>query len=309
MIIFCACSGLMVGAYPHLQERVLKPERKFNELRSYAEMPWFTGTRYPKWGQLYFLDSGAFSAFSRGFPVELQRYGEFIQRYKASFDYYANLDAIPQNNDFAAAAQETLENQLRLEEMGLSPIPVYHKGEPEEYLVRYLEKYDYICLGGLVSDSTLSNEDFFEYVWGKYLANPDGTPKRKIHAFGMTSLKSMVAYPWYSVDSSTWLIHSKHGQIAVPVKRSGKYDYTVKPYLIAVSDRSSAKQWMGWHIDTLPEEHRDEILGYLKEKDIDVEKLRGYPDWRFAANLEYWIDLQNYGTFCTKYVKKQHELL
>lgn len=309
MRLFMACSGMMLGAYEHLRSRFLTPGNTFNELRSYVELEYFTGHTLPRYGSCFFLDSGAFSAYSRGAPVTVDAYGEFLGRYSGQIEYYANLDAIP-DGSVQRAAEDTRSNQRAFEAKGLSPIPVFHKGEPFSFLEEYIEQYPYLCLGGLVSDSDIDNEQFFNHVWKHFLTNPDGTPKLKVHAFGMTSLKLLKQYPWYSADSSTWLIHSKLGQIAVPtMKPDGSYDYNTKPWLLFTSEKSRAKEWYGYHIDSLDPTRLALVQQYLDSKQIKLDDLRGYPDWRFAANLEYWLDLQKFGSFPSRYVQAQVELL
>ena len=308
MKVFCACSGMMLAEYDFLRDRILKPERNFSELRSYVELEWFTGHTLPRFGKTFFLDSGAFSAHSVGREVDIDKYADFLHRYGSQMDYYANLDAIPKTSA-EQAAKDTLAHQTILESYGLKPIPVFHKGEPWSFLEQYIERYPYLCLGGLVSDSDISNEQFFDYVWSRYLTKPDGSPKVKVHAFGMTSLELMLKYPWYSVDSSTWLIHAKLGQVVIPAKKNGKYDYTRKPYILAVSEKASARQWLGWHIDTLNDDLKGPVLEYLTERGMEVEDLRGYPSWRFLCNLEYWVDVQAYAPFVDKYLPREVDLL
>src|SRR5437868_5026601 len=105
-------------------------DTKWYELRSYAELFDFSGHTIPVFGSDFFLDSGAFSAMKQGFDINCGNYGRFLAKHSDRIHMYANLDAIPtsqRKDEVARAAQVTLENQKKLEEMGLKPVPVYHR--------------------------------------------------------------------------------------------------------------------------------------------------------------------------------------
>src|SRR5690606_11430218 len=102
------------------------------------------------------LDSGAFSAWTRGEILKLDDYITFIKRYEGRLNSYINLDVIPGTRgtvptvkevEYAAAA--SLDNYKSMVAAGLRPIPVFHYGENLRWLDRLLEAgADYICLGG-----------------------------------------------------------------------------------------------------------------------------------------------------------------
>lgn len=304
--------GVMFDTYDDLRDRILSKHKKVCELRSYWEWRFFTGHTPHIYGKPFMLDSGAYTAYSKQTFIDLDNYAKFCLKHRDKIDYYINLDAIPKSDSEAhrrEAAEQTWKNQLELESYGLTPLPVFHKGEPEEFLERYIDKYDYICLGGLVADSVLTNEEFFERVWDQYLTKADGTPKVRVHAFGMTSRPNMFAYPWFSVDSTTWLVHAKIGQIDIPRKINGRYDYNVKPHTIMVSDKSTAKQFYGQHLDTLPESTREMMAEYLATRDMTLEQVSTHAVWRFAANMDYWIGVQDFATFPTHFKKREVDLL
>lgn len=311
MNLYLACSGMMMKTYAdHLVPRFVEPTPRFAELRSYWELRFFSGHTLPIYGRPYFIDSGAFSAYSKGQPVTLDEYSKFLDKYHDQIDVYANLDSIPKQMTPEAreqAAMETLANQQYLESFGLKPLPVFHMGEPYEYLESYLEEYEYICLGGLVDSGDY--DIFFNHVWENYLTDGAGRPTHKIHAFGMTSVPQMVNYPWFSVDSSTWLVHSKIGYISYPKKLVKGWDWNDKPLLVAVSDKSSARQHIDKHYDTMSSARQESVREYLSMWNLEVDELRKHPVKRFEANLEYWIALQNNAKFSETFRASQYELL
>lgn len=138
-----------------------------------------------------FLDSGAFSAMSKGSVIDIDEYCNFIKR--TGVTYYATLDVI-------GNAKATLENhKYMINKYGLNPIPAFHMGSKIEELEPLLE-YNYIALGGLVFSSGIMNH--CDEVWHYILTNK---PNLKVHAFGLTNIELMNRYPWYSVDSSSFM--------------------------------------------------------------------------------------------------------
>lgn len=97
-----------------------------------------------------FIDSGAFTAHEQEQPIKLERYGRFLDEvatYDEDVTLYANLDEI-------GDPEGTLGNQLALEDMGLSPVPVFHFGQKRRYLRDILDRgYDMIALGGMVGQA------------------------------------------------------------------------------------------------------------------------------------------------------------
>ena len=78
-----------------------------------------------------FLDSGAYSAWSKGIEINIDEYIEFVKKYKDNLTVYANLDDIN-------SPEKTWENQRYMESKGLKPLPCFHYGEDVKYLKRCL---------------------------------------------------------------------------------------------------------------------------------------------------------------------------
>lgn len=153
----------------------------------------------------YFLDSGAYSSFSQGKPIDIDAYAEFVKKYKNEIDVYANLDAI-------GDPQQTQRNQEYLESLGLHPLPVYHYGEPLKILEKLLDKYSYIALGGMVPIATNPLQMWLDYIW-EFLSDKDGKPLVKVHGFGMTIRRLITRYAWFSIDSTSPIINAAMGVI------------------------------------------------------------------------------------------------
>jgi len=212
-----------------------------------------------------FLDSGAFSAKSKGAKIDIAEYIDFIKEHKDSIDVYANLDVI-------GDAEATWKNQEKMEKAGLNPLPVFHLEEKMNeqtahgYLNRCLE-YSYFCLGGMAKGySSVSRNHYLDWCFRIICDTPDNMPKSKVHGFGIAAFNWLLTYPWYSIDSSTWSVVGRMGSILVPRTRNGEWDYSRAPLKIGVTIRNPGKHVQDQHIDTLSETHRDEVLRYVESK-------------------------------------------
>ena len=153
-----------------------------------------------------------FSFFdSEIFKTYLDNYIKFLVEYKDQFDIYVNLDVIKN-------AEKTWEIQQYMESFGLSPLPVYHIGEDVKWFKMYMDKYDYIAVGGLGSKS-MSKATYVRYfgdeVFSLVCDTPDRMPRVKIHGFALTAPDLMSRYPWYSVDSVS-------GDSLILIKEAGR---------------------------------------------------------------------------------------
>lgn len=120
-----------------------------------------------------FLDSGAFSAWSQGVEIDIQEYISFIKEHEDIIEVYANLDDI-------TSPQRTWDNQKIMEKAGLRPLPTFHYGEADEWLLRYLDAgHDYIALGGMVPISSDHLNTWLDRLFTKYLCSPMGSPIRR----------------------------------------------------------------------------------------------------------------------------------
>lgn len=149
-----------------------------------------------------FLDSGGFSAFTKGVKIDIYEYIDFIKKIEDKITAYAVLDVI---GDPVATAK----NQGIMEEAGLNPVPVFHAFSDLKYLEDMVSKYDYIALGGLVP---LARDKRRLAAWLDRCFSVIKNGAR-VHGFGMTSFDMMMRYPFYSVDSTSWLGGSMRAEV------------------------------------------------------------------------------------------------
>lgn len=231
-----------------------------------------------------FLDSGAFSAWSKNAEIDIYEYIEFIQENRDILHVYANLDCI-------GDPKQTWKNQKIMEREGLSPLPTYHYGEDEKWLIRYLNKgYDYIALGGMVPIGVSQLRLWLDHLFSKYLCDGNGYPIVKVHGFGLTSLPLIVRYPWYSVDSTSWVITGRMGAIFVPLRRNDEWDY-LNPIKIDVSTQSSKQNKINQHIKTIPSGLKKYVIEYIEEEGyvLGRSKLVNKSDGYELKENERWI--------------------
>jgi len=186
---------------------------------------------YKRFHNKYFLDSGAFSAFTKNVSIDISDYIKFIKDNKNIFKNYAVLDVI-------GDAKETLKNQIIMEKQGLAPIPCFHYGEPFSYLEEYCKKYDYIALGGLVPLSLKRSvlkrhlSKCFEIISKR---------KNKIHLFGITSKWVLESFPAYSADSTS-AFGSIWGTVS-KLSKGKKMDYKTNIEAFGMIDRDGKKNY------------------------------------------------------------------
>ena len=239
-----------------------------------------------------FLDSGAFSAWSKKLEIDIYEYIKFIKEHKQYIDTYAVLDDI-------LDPETTLKNQNIMEKEGLNPLPCFHFGEDIKYLEYYLEKYDYIALGGMVPISTKDLVNWLDNIFGNYICDKNGIPKIEIHGFGLTSLFLMLRYPWYSVDSTSWVLTGRFGSVYVPKIRNGKYIYDENSWKICVSNKSLNQKEAGKHITTFSEIEREEIKKYFKIKGYELGKSEfkiEKKDYKLKENEKWFSKARKDGT-------------
>jgi hypothetical protein len=165
-------------------------------------------TRFRQLGLHLFLDSGAFTAWNKGIEIDID---EYIQYIKDNYiGKYIVLDVI-------GDPEKTYFNLNYMKEKGLMPVPVFHIDSDIKYLKRLVDDgYKYICLGGSVGRNRKKREEFFSMCFNEF-------PNVYFHGLGMTDPKLMLKYPWFSIDSTTWLNGRKYcklstmdGQIDLP---------------------------------------------------------------------------------------------
>lgn len=183
-------------------------------------------------GTRTFLDSGAFSFLVMGYQggmsektleekVEgyITRYSTWVRRYGYRFDFHITFD-------YRVSAEVTYKTTLRLQQMGIRPIPVYHGDSSISWLRKYIDLgFPLICLSKrffLNDRSGLLR--FYDQVF-----NLCEKHNVALHGLACTGREAW-RYPWWSVDSTSLVKDAGMGQVSywddkniirkVPVSRS-----------------------------------------------------------------------------------------
>jgi hypothetical protein len=235
-----------------------------------------------------FLDCGAFSAMTKKIKIDIDDYIDFVKKHKHMFSAVAALDVI-------GDAGATYQNYLYMRKKGLDDvIPTYHVtcGKPS-YLKRYMDTTDYIAIGGMVK-APINLVQVLDELFSRYIVDRDGWPKVKVHGFGCTSVDLMLRYPWYSVDSTSWVLISSFGAVMVPCwdNKVERFVYDKTPYKIAVSDKSASMGKEFQHYTTIPSILRKKIDHYFAVKKFTVKELSEDYKKRSELNIIYFLDFE-----------------
>lgn len=220
----------------------------------------------------FFLDSGAYSAWSRGTEIDLDEYCAFIKANADLIEVYACLDCIPGSPGKTAtqqqredAAELSWKNYLYMVNEGLDPLPVFHFGEDFKYLERMLEYgCKYIGIGGLVGIPGEHRRVWLDRVFNR-ITDEKGFPIVKTHGFGMTSIPLIFRYPWFSVDSTTWIKITANGGIYLPALVDGEFVFDQVPATITVSTRNPKQSAGGKAANTMSDSMRAILDRWLAE--------------------------------------------
>jgi len=228
-----------------------------------------------------FLDSGAFSAFSLGTEINIDAYIKYC---------HANADIIRVEEGVLMASvldgigdpQKTYENQLYMESKGIRPLPCFHYGEDPRYLEYYIANYEYITIGGMVGKSSKDLINWLDSIWPRYMLDGEGNARLKVHAFGITSQRIMQAYPWHSVDSSSWRQFAIFGNIML-----------VNGTVISVSGQSPSKHDAGRHITTLSEMDRHAVTNEVASRGFKLERMENIFEARAALCSDSFMSVRD----------------
>lgn len=267
--------------YPHFNEReaaIVDNIPHILESYHYVGRQRFVDEMRASGGKV-FLDSGAFSANSLGVDIDINEYCNYIIRNR---DIIRVEDGVVMASvlDGIGDPLKTWRNQLYMEQKGAMPLPCFHFGEDERYLEWYVQRYPYITIGGMVRTSAEDVMQWLDRIWNRYLVDGSGRPRLKVHAFGVTTISLMERYPWWSVDSSSWIQAASFGSV-----------YTVEHGPVCVSAQSPSRHDAGRHMSNLPEIVKEHIEGQFVEEGFCYDRLSTVYQSRAAFNMLGYMKL------------------
>jgi hypothetical protein len=90
----------------------------------------------------------------------------------------------------------TLKNTEEMHRQGVPAIPVVHHGAPEA-AIHAAAEYPKLAIGGVARMKPTARRKFIEQVFARVW------PKA-VHGFGINDEATVLAFPWHSVDASSW---------------------------------------------------------------------------------------------------------
>lgn len=257
-----------------------------NRLLSYANdrtliNKWFEQAKEYDWKGKFFLDSGAFSALTRGVTIDIYKYIDFVNQYGDKFYCYANLDVIPDEKSKKSVlecCEEGFNNFLIIQKHSKYPekcCAVFHQGEPLSVLHKYIDYYKehpelkYFCFGGVaggVGDGVFYFLEKMCRIFRKEL------PNVKIHLLGYTKIAKLKHLPCDTVDSTTWIMAGANGRVMSPYGS------------LVVSENLKTFPDSIYH---LPEEAFNKTKKFIEDRGFTLEGLSKDYKQRCIYNIAY----------------------
>jgi hypothetical protein len=158
----------------------------------------------------FLLDSGAFTfmndkknAKNINWDEYTEKYAKFINENNIELFFELDIDSI-----VGIKEVERIRNKLENLTQKKS-IPVWHKSRGFDYWIDMCKSYDYIAIGGIVTQEIKRTE----YSIFSNLLKIAKQNNCKVHGLGFTNLDGIKKYKFYSVDSTTWIMGNRSGFI------------------------------------------------------------------------------------------------
>lgn len=236
-----------------------------------------------------FIDSGAYTTYTKQKEVDVDEYIEYINSIDEYVECFAQVDKIPGEWGKPKTQEQILEapeiswnNYLYMRTKVKSPnklIPIFHRREDFKYLKQMLETtFDgehipYIGLAPTTDSTTKEKEQWFEKCFE--IIEKSSNPNVKVHAFGMTNLRILQTFPFYSADSTSWLMTGSNGSIMT--------HYGV----VHVSEQGSVNRN---HVTNLSTTNRKEFESYINSRGFTLEELSTNYKKRANFNVLYLLE-------------------
>lgn len=193
---------------------------------------------HPECKSKLFIDSGAYTAHTKGKEVDVDEYINFMNSIDDQVYVFAQVDKIPGEwgkpktpEQLAEAPILSWENYKYMVRKVKSPkklLPIFHQGEDFKYLEQMLnyvypeDVLDKSCVGqpidyiGISCNKELSSTEWVEWFKTVFrIIRSSRNPNVKTHAFGMTSLRILEQFPFTSADSTSWVRSASFGNLIV----------------------------------------------------------------------------------------------
>jgi len=166
----------------------------------------------------FLLDSGAFtimdSAIKRNLKGQAKKQFdpmEYTRKY-ANFVKERGIDKFIEMDIEAAYGVDVYKDCLHcLQDItGKDPVPVWHRWRGWDYWCELVKKHNFVCIGDASNHISKQGYKYFKPFLDK--AHESGC---KVHGLAITQLDFLRFLPFDSVDSSTWSVVYRFGQVKV----------------------------------------------------------------------------------------------
>lgn len=249
--------------------------------------------KHPECKSKLFIDSGAFSAHTKGVQLDVDEYIDFLNENEDAFTVYAQVDKIPgtfgipyTREQLLEAPEKSWQNYLYMAPKLKNKdklIPIFHQGEDFKWLNNMLEYTDengnhipYIGISTRNDAPMKDKRNWLELVF--HTIATSSNPNVKTHAFGMTSFPLLESFPFTSADSTAWIMTSVNGSVFTPYGT------------ILVSEKSIHNKG---HFYNLSRPQQDAILKYIQDMGFTFEELSKDYRKREVFNITYMNNWAN----------------
>lgn len=191
-------------------------------------------------------------------------YAQYCKKEGKKWDWYVTLD-------YVKDCPTIYQMMKRLEGLGTKPVPVFHGDRDVSWIQKYIDEgHKLICIGSVHRPNWSSKCHYYDQCFN--IAEKQGI---MLHGLAVTSLSLMYRFPWYSVDSTTWVITAAYGKLIVidPVKNILAQ--------VHISDRlsSHAASW-----NNMPRAVQKVMEQQIESYGFDFDKLRTHERERSTFN-------------------------
>lgn len=153
-------------------------------------------------------DSGAYSAMTKGQPIDLESFVPWATAVEPYTAWTASLDVI--GNERAS-----WDNWRALRGMGLETVPSIHMPDEPKVLDRYADLgVDFVGLGGMVRRKC-EPARLVRWALSVFRYARANHPNMRFHGWGITQRPLLINLPWFSVDSSAFGRSYRYGRLIV----------------------------------------------------------------------------------------------
>jgi hypothetical protein len=237
--------------------------------------------------QMY--DCGAFTVNNadkyNAQQITLYNYIQHLNKYKASYEYYSNFDSDFTSNGF----NKNLKSLRRIEEAGLNPFPVIHDYFVKEVKYYIDNGYEFIALGGVRVPGQKKQYRSNDHIKAAFKRIP--IDKVKVHLFGASSFNTIIKWPLYSCDSSSWAQNNKYGFVLYWNLNKSGLNKTEKLFFLDKNSDYKRKDRQYW--EKVP--FKKDLEYFISELGITYTNLMGHRafHYRQLLNTIYYLTIED----------------